>query len=108
VILPRNRPLAAQAADLLRSDEQLQSAAVIVIRGDIAVGLRHKRLAAEAGETFVHIGRVADLARFAVANHIDADGDLAGDDIGDRLLHLRLKLSAVIFFVAILLDQHRH
>ena len=52
---------------------------------EIALRLRHKGLAAEAGEAVLDVGRIADLARFAVTDHIDADGDLSRDDIGDGL-----------------------
>ena len=108
MILPRDRPDAAQPTDLLRPDEQFQPPAEIRIGRDVAVRLRHKRLAAEPGQPLVHIGRIADLARLAVADDIDADRHLARHDVGDRLAHLRGELGSVVRLVAILLDQQLH
>src|SRR6516165_7868234 len=40
-------------------------------------------LAAEAVESVLDVGRVPDLAGFAVADHVESDVDLALDDVGD-------------------------
>ena len=67
--------------------------------------LRHEILAAEAGEAILDVGRVADLAGLAVADDIDADGNLMRDDVGDRLVDLAVEFGMVVRLVLVLLHQ---
>jgi hypothetical protein len=96
MILPRDRSGAAQAPDLLRPDEQLQAPAEIRIARHVEMRLWREGLATETGQAFMDVGGVANLARLAVADDIDADRNLTRDDIGHRLAHLPGKLSGVV------------
>ena len=59
-----------------------------------------RRVAIEAGQPVLDVGRVADLAHLAVADDVDADLDLLADDfrdrVGDHLLGVRRHRSAVL------------
>src|SRR5580700_894457 len=105
VILQFDRTDATQAAKHLRPSELDHALAEVRIARQVALRLGREILAAEAGQTVLDIGRVADLARLAVADNVDANRNLAGDDIGHRLAHLAVKIRVIVVLALILLDQ---
>src|ERR1700735_2684043 len=108
MILSRNRPSTAKTLELLRPDEQLQPPAEIRVRRDVEIRLRHERLPTEASEPILHIGCISDFAGLAVADHIDPNGDLTSNDIGNRLANLRSEFARIVRLVAITLDEQFH
>ena len=88
-----------------RSDELHHALAEIGIVRHVAIRLRRERLAAEAGEPLLDVGGIADLAGLAVADDIDADRDLVGDDVGHRLGRLAVEFRMIVRLVVILLHQ---
>ena len=79
-----DRTGAAQPLEHLRSGELDHALAEIRIVRQVALRLGREGFAAETGETILDVGRVADLAGLAVADDIDADGDLMRDDVERR------------------------
>src|SRR5262245_47013803 len=64
-------------------------------------------LAAEAVESVLDVGRVPDLAGFAVADHVEADIDLALDDVGDGAAHHAIEFGLVIGLATVFAQQQR-
>jgi hypothetical protein len=85
VIAQFDRTSAAQSSEHLRASELDHALAEVGIVRQVALRFGNERLAAEAGETVLDLGRVADLVGLTVADDIDADRDLTRDDVGNGL-----------------------
>jgi FimV-like protein len=75
-------PDAARALKRLRSDHPRQCLAKSGVGREVAVR-RPGIMSGESRQAVLDVSRVADLARFAVADDVDADFDLSRDDVVD-------------------------
>ncbi len=67
----------------------------------MGLGRFSRTLVRKAGQAILHVGRVADLAGFAVAHHVDTELRLPPDNIsdgmGDRLVEFRKVQRGTVF-----------
>ena len=66
---------------------------------------RPRMVARESGEPVLDVGGVADLARLAVADDVDARGDLLGDGVGDAGRDGGVESGAVVRLAAVFLVE---
>jgi len=105
MIVQFDRTRAAQPTEYLRSSELDHALAEIRVVRQVALRFGNEWLPAKAGETILDVRRVADLAGLAIADNIDADGDLTRDYVGDGLVRLAGEFRSVVGVAVVLLDQ---